>query len=420
MQHTPVLVDSRRSWIITTASLGIMMMAFGSAWITSVALKDIAAEVGGARSVPALAGALLWFASGVGGILMSWLADRIGVRWTVLAGTVSIAAGLAISTLGPQWPLWSGHALLIGLVGIGAINAPLYVYVSHWFVKRRGSALALISSGNYLAGAVWPSVFEPIISAVGWRQTMLLYAVAQIVIIVPLALMFLRAAPEVSGGPAKAAGGHGAGKVLGLRPNTAFYLICVASVLCCLTMSMPQQHLVALCSDLGFTRTFGAGLLAVLLGTAVFSRQVWGAVSDRIGGLFTILITSTWQLSATAAFLLTQSEAGLITVSAFFGLGFAGIVPAYVLALRDLFPAREAYWRVPTLLLFTAFGMGGGGWVAGVIYDHFGYYAPAFGAGVLFNAANLVIITFLVLWGGFDKRRKKLPPEPVVTTGAPA
>ena len=152
-------VESKASWTVAGVSLIAMLMAFGSAWITAVALKDIAAEAGGARSVPALASALAWLGSGVGGIAMGRLADRVGTRWTVIFGAFMIALGLSLSTLGPPWPLWIGHGLFIGLIGLSGINAPLYIYISRWFDRRRGSALALISSGSYLAGAMWPPLF---------------------------------------------------------------------------------------------------------------------------------------------------------------------------------------------------------------------------------------------------------------------
>ena len=202
-----------------------------------------------------------------------------------------------------------------------------------------------------------------------------------------------------------------------MPPNLAFALMCIAPILCCIPMAMPQAHLVAFCSDLGFTRTFGAAMLSVLLGTAFLSRQLWGVISDRIGGLTTVLIGSAAQAASMIAFLLTQSELGLIAVSAAFGLGFSGIIPAYVLALRELFPAKEAYWRIPTLLSFTAVGMALGGWLAGLLYDHFGYYTPAFETGVGANLLNLALISFLVLRGRGDKRRK-LAPE--LTPSVPA
>ncbi len=389
-------IETRASWVVAGAALCTMGMSFGAAWITAVALKDIAAEVGGTRSIPALASALAWLGGGIGGIVMGRVADRIGTRWTVLFGALMIGVGLALSTLGPPWPLWIGHGLFIGVIGIGGINAPMYIYVSRWFDRRRGSALALISSGSYLAGALWPPVFERAIAAFGWRQTMVWYAAAEIVVIVPLAAIYFRHPPEVIHPAAALHGADGKTRVLGWPPNAVFALMCAAAVLCCIPMAMPQGHLVAFCSDLGIARSVGALMLSVLLGTAFLSRQIWGAISDRIGGLATVLIGSAWQAAAMISFMLTQDEVGLFTVAAAFGVGFSGIIPAYVLALRELFPAAEAYWRIPTLLLFSGFGMAAGGWLAGLLYDHFGYYAPAFAFGIGANILNLMVVGLLV------------------------
>jgi len=389
-------VESRASWIVASAALFTLMMAFGSAWITAVALKDIAAEVDGTRSIPALASSLAWLGSGAGGILMGRIADRVGTRWTVICGALMIGAGLALSTFNPPWPLWIGHGFFIGLIGLGGINAPMYVYISRWFDRRRGSALALISSGSYLAGALWPPLFERAIAAFGWRQTMLWYALAEIVVIVPLAALYFRRPPEVIYAATGSTKARASARVFNWPPNSVFALMCGAAVLCCIPMAMPQGHLVAFCSDLGIARSIGALMLSVLLGTAFLSRQIWGAISDRIGGLATVLIGSAWQAAAMVSFLLTQNEVGLFTVAAAFGLGFSGIIPAYVLALRELFPPAEAYWRIPTLLLFSGGGMALGGWIAGLLYDYFGYYAPAFATGIGANILNLLIVGLLV------------------------
>jgi MFS family permease len=396
MLQSPSSIETRESWTVASVALLTMMMAFGAAWITAVALKDIAGEVGGTRSIPALASALAWLGSGIGGIMMGRIADRVGTRWTVIFGALMIGLGLAISTLGPPWPLWIGHGLFIGLIGLGGINAPLYIYVSHWFDRRRGSALALISSGSYLAGAMWPPLFERAIAGFGWRQTMLWYAAAEIIVIVPLAAIYFRRPPEHFQQATASAVGAGQTRLLGLPRNVVFAMMCGAGVLCCIPMAMPQGHLVAFCSDLGITRSMGALMLSVLLGTAFLSRQIWGAISDRIGGLATVLIGSAWQAAAMTSFLVTQNEAGLFMVAAVFGLGFSGIIPAYVLAVRELFPASEASWRIPTLLLFSGFGMASGGWIAGLLYDRFGYYAPAFATGIGANILNLLVIGVLV------------------------
>jgi MFS family permease len=239
-------------------------------------------------------------------------------------------------------------------------------------------------------------VFERAIAAFGWRNAMLWYALAEIIVIVPLALLYFRAPPELFLPATSSDPAAGKARVLGWPPNLVFGMMCVAAVLCCIPMAMPQGHLVAFCSDIGIARSNGALMLSVLLGTAFLSRQIWGAISDRIGGLATVLIGSAWQAASMTAFLFTQNEAGLFTIAAAFGLGFSGIIPAYVLALRELFPASEASWRIPTLLLFSGGGMALGGWLAGLLYDHFGFYAPAFSAGIGANILNLLVLGALV------------------------
>jgi MFS family permease len=243
---------------------------------------------------------------------------------------------------------------------------------------------------------MWPPVFEQAIANFGWRQAMLWYALAEIIVVVPLAAIYFSAPPEVIHPAAASGASLSKPRVLGWPPNAVFAVMCGAAVLCCIPMAMPQGHLVAFCSDLGISRSMGALMLSVLLGTAFLSRQIWGVISDRIGGLSTVLIGSAWQAASMTAFLLTQNEAGLFMVAAAFGLGFSGIIPAYVLTVRELFPASEASWRIPTLLLFSGGGMAAGGWIAGLLYDHFGYYAPAFVVGIGANILNLLMVSMLV------------------------
>jgi MFS family permease len=396
--HQPAvrLVDSNSSWVVATVSVVVLGTAFGAPWIATVALKDIAAEVGGTRSVPALATSLAWFGSALGGIGMGWIAERVGVRWTVMFGSVMICLGLAIATLGTSWPLYIGYGVFVGLIGLAGINAPLYVYISKWFERRRGSALALISSGTYFAGALWPPIFERAIAYAGWRQAMLWFAIFEAAFIVPLAAGFLRRPPEQ---PLAIVAHHSAteqANVLGWPPNIVFAALSAAIFLCCVPMSMPQSHLVAFCSDLGISKSHGAAMLSVLLGSAFLCRQIWGLIADRIGGLHTVLIGSVVQVMTMSAFLVTQDEVGLFTVSAAFGVGFSGMIPATVLAEQQLFPPAEAAWRIPTLLLCSGCGMATGGWLAGILYDHFGYYGPAFATGIAVNLLNLAIILTLV------------------------
>ncbi len=389
-------IETPASWVVAFACLAILSVTYGAPLVIVVALKPIATDLDVPRSVPALASALASFGTGLGGIPLGWAAERIGVRRTTMFGGLMAAAGLAVATIGGAWGLYIGYGLLLGLLGNGAMNAPLMTYVSRWFDRRRGTALALITSGQYVAGAVWPTVFELGTAHYGWRATSMAFGVLEAIVIVPLALIFLRAPPRQPEAGSAGAGPAAGARVLGLSPNLVMILLSTAIFLCCVPMAQPSVHLVSFCTDLGFSPSHGAAMLSVMLGCAFISRQFWGWAGDKIGGLWSILLGSTAQMITLALFLTTQDEIGLFAVSAAFGLGFAGIVPNYILTLRELFPASEAGWRVPVVVFGGLLGMAVGGWLGGAIYDAFGSYAPSFEIGVASNLLNLIVIGFLI------------------------
>jgi len=393
--HHSESVECRNSWIIAALALGVLAVGFGAPLVVAVGLKPIQLALHSDRSVIALAGALTWVGSGIGGVLMGWIADRIGIRLTTSLGAVMTATGLAVSASGSVGALYVGHFLLIGLLGNGALYAPLLIYVSRWFDRRRGSALALIASGQYLSGIIWPAVLQTSMHRLGWQMTMLWFGAVTAALILPVTLFCFRPAPEPVHRVNQVIAASQR-RIFGLPPNLVQSMLCAAVFFCCVPMSLPNSHLVAYCSDLGLAPVRGATMLSVLLSCAFISRQFWGWVGDRIGGLHAVICGSAAQALATAGFLLTQSEAGLFAVAAAFGLGFSGIVPSYILAIRELYPSNEASWRVPLMLLFGMSGMAFGSWFAGALYDHFGAYAPAFGAGLAFNLANLAVLGSLV------------------------
>ena len=392
-------VETRQSWVVAWVALAILALTYGAPLVAVVALKPIAAEFGTARSAPAIAGSLAYLGSGLGGILMGWLAERIGVRAVVMFGSVMVGVGLYVASQGGLTALYIGYGLLVGLVGTSGMFAPLMTYVTCWFDRKRGSAVALISSGQYIAGTLWPAVLQLGIERYGWRRTMAGFGLLVACTVLPLALVFLRRPPEEAVFGTAAAGPIAGQPVLGLSPNLVLGVLAAAIFCCCVTMAMPLQHLVAFCSDLGFTASHGPAMLSLLLACAFLSRQFWGWLADRIGGLRTLLATSVCQALAMSLFLTTQNEYGLFTISAIFGFGFAGLIPGYVLTVRELFPAGEASWRIPVLLFLGLAGMAVGGWLAGAMFDYFGAYAPAFAAGILANLANLALVGSLV-WRG--------------------
>lgn len=407
--HVPLSIECRASWRVAAAAVALLTIAAGAPLTVVVAMRPIA-ETMGARSLPALASALAYLGAGIGGLLFGLAASRFGHRRVAFAGGLAAGCGLFVAAQGEAWQLLLGIGLGVGLIGNGALFAPMVTYVSQWFDRRRGTALALVASGQYLAGVVWPPVFERAVAQIGWQRTMMAYGLFAVVAITPIALLALRPLPApVAAGPL----GRGApgGVVLGVKPRTFFLLLNVCIFLCCAPMAMPASHLVAFCADLGIPARQGAAMLAVLLLAAFVSRQGWGWLSDRIGGLWTVMLGSLAQVTAMVAFLLTQDEAGLFFVAAAYGLGFSGILPAYLLAVRASFPATEAAWRIPTVMGAGLAGMAAGAWGAGVIYDTLGFYAAAWAAGIAFNVVQLAVLAHLLARQHRDRSGLPLRPR---------
>ena len=405
MTAASATLDSRAAWVVATAALVILSIAYGAPLLAAVALKPIAAEFGTARAAVAAAPSFTFVGAAFGGIAAGWLTGWLGIRRIVLFGAAMLAAGLVLSAAGGLFQLYAGHGVLMGLFGTSCMFSPIMTYVSRWFDRSRGAAVAMISSGQSLAGAFWPIVFQAGITEFGWRRTMLVFGLFVGATILVLAAIFLRPPPQPL--PSKAGDGRdpkAGAPVLGLSPNLAMIILSVAIFCCCVPMAMPSQHIVAFCSDLGFASQSGAAMLSVLLGSAFLARQFWGWLADRIGGLQTLLWSSLAQATALTGFLLTVDEAALFAVSAAFGLGFSGLLPAYVIVIRKFYPVKEANWRVPTIYFAGFLEMAAGGWGAGALYDHFGYYLPAFATGIGFNIVNLVILLTLV----FRQRDKGL------------
>jgi MFS family permease len=364
------------------------------------------------RSGPAAAGSLSYVGAAFGGIVAGWLAGRLGIRRVVIFGATMVALGMLLSSWGGLFELYVGHGVLMGLFGTSCMFSPLLTYVSLWFERRRGSAVALIASGQAVAGAIWPPLLQFGVETVGWRHTMMFFGGFVAVADVTLTLIFLHPAPVAPPAVATGAGGRQRREAtLGLSPNLLMILLMLAVFSCCVPMAMPMQHVVAYCGDLGFASQYGAAMLSVLLGSAFLVRQFWGWLSDRIGGFQTLLWSSLVQATALAGFLVTQDQTALFAVSAAFGLGLSGLLPAYVIVIRDCYSAQEANWRIPTVMFAGLLGMATGGWGAGLLYDHFGHYLPAFSTGMAFNLLNLIVLLFLI-----SRPHTRLMRQPQTTT----
>ena len=382
--------DSAYSWWRLLVALIASTIGGVGLWSSVVVLPAIGTEFQIDRGDSAIPYAATMIGFALGGVFMGRIVDRFGVALPVAIGGLSLCAGYVLSSYADSlWQVVVCQAILVGMFGSSATFAPMVADISHWFMRRRGIAVAIVASGNYLAGTVWPPIIQYWIDETTWRDAHMWIGLVCLATMLPLALL-LRRRPAVDPGDTpvashRFAGGPPAG------PFTSQALLIVAGLGCCMAMAMPQVHIVAYSADLGYGPVVGAELLAIMLGLGVVSRMASGLIADYIGGVGTLILGSALQCLALIFFLPFDSVSALYIISALFGLAQGGIVPSYALIVREIFPAREAGWRISLVMMATILGMALGAWVSGQIHDWTGSYEMAFVNGICWNLLNMSI-----------------------------
>ena len=394
------LIDSRTAaWRLLVTVL-LVTLGNSAMYVVSVVLPAVQAEFGIGRAGASMPYTVMMVCLGLGGLFTGIWADRWGIARVLWLGSAAVLAGYVLAALsGNVWMFGLAHGLL-GLLGGAATFAPLMADTGLWWNKRRGIAMAVCASGNYIAGTLWPPLAQWGITHYGWRPT---YIVLGLVCGIGMALLafYMRQRPPALALPAAGAAAAPRATIwppdrpFGLSTAHAQWLLCVAGVACCVAMSMPQVHIVAYCTDLGYGAARGAEMLSLMLFSGIVSRLVSGWICDHIGGIRTLLLGSALQGVALLMFLPVDGLVPLYVVSALFGLFQGGIVPSYAIIVREHFPPREAGARTGAVIMATLLGMALGGWMSGWVFDMTGSYDAAFINGIGWNLLNLAIASWL-------------------------
>ena len=363
-------------------------------WVVVIVLPDIQQEFKIDRGTASIPFALTMVGFAIGNWVMGHVVDRYGITKTIiLAATVNTAGYIAAMYVNNVYSL-SILQFFIGL-GTAAAFGPLIADTSHWFLKRRGIAVALIASGNYFSGAIWPPLFNNTLQSDGWRDVYWILALSTIFIMIPLSFLLAKKISEETARISDAASSDKRQNV-SISPKALTILLSIAGIGCCVAMSMPQVHIVAFCIDLGFGPAVGAEMLSLMLIGGIISRLINGLIADKLGGVYTLLIGSTLQCIALFLYLPFDGLVSLYIVSLVFGLSQGGIVPSYAIIIREYLPGADAGTRVGFVMMCTIMGMAIGGWMSGWIYDLTGSYAAAFWNGIVWNFLNIAIVLFLI------------------------
>jgi len=397
-QRSPV--DGPYAWFrLAVAVLTGTISSIGM-WSVVVVLPYIQADFSVDRASASLPYTMMMFGFGLGNVVLGRFVDRVGIMLPVIAAGVTLAGGFALAASATTiWQLALAQGLLIG-IGTSVGFGPMIANISHWFERRRGIAVAATASGNYIAGAVWPTLLQTAMTAEGWRTTYFGIGILCVAALVPLGLLLRRNVPEEdahSGALVAPVAHRRVRHTLDMSPRTLQLLLMVAGVGCCTAMSMPQVHIVAYCADLGYGVARGAEMLSLMLAGGVVSRIASGFLADAIGGVRTLLLGSVLQCLALILFLPFDGLSSLYLLALLFGLSQGGIVPSYAIIIREYLPAREAGERVGLVIMATLVGMALGGWMSGWIYDATGSYTMAFVNGIAWNLLNMSIVVLVLM-----------------------
>ena len=393
-------VDSPYAWRLAFVSMFCIGLGGGALYLPVVGLKEIAAEFGDRRAVPSMAYMLGFFFMGIGGVLMGWLADRMGPRVPLMIAGVSILAGGWLAGSGGEFALYAGYAIPLGFLGNSATFTPAMNNIQGWFDRRRSTAVSLISVGPAVSGFVWPQVYRWLLPDVGWRQTLVIYGVVAGTLLF-LCAFYVRPAPILR------RAGKRAAENLPALPMPSFALmglLSAAGFCCCTAMAVPFVHMVAFCGDLGFTAARGSEAISLILLTAVAATFAMGRLSDYIGPIKVSLLCAVIQIASLLGFVFVESLSGIYTLSVIHGIPYIAIVQGYALILRYLYGPSIAGWRLGVVMLFAMAGMAVGGWLGGAIFDATLSYRTAFQAALAFNLLNLMLLGALF----FIQRRRSI------------
>ncbi len=393
----PPRPDSRYAAARLAVAVLLMAIGTGGMYVVPVVIPQIQADFGVARAAASLPYALLMIGFAPGALIMGRLMDRHSLLLPIVLGAASLALGFVLAAHARTlWGFSAAHGLLIGLVGCAATFSPLLADTSLWWTRRRGIAVAVCASGNFLGGAVWPPLVQRLVETHGWRAAYTTVGISSAVAMLALAGFMRRRASLAAVAGATHGASHPTGKPFGLATPMALGLLMVAGIACCVAMAMPQVHIVAYCADLGYGPARGARMLSLMLACGIVSRLACGYLSDRIGGLRTLLLGSAMQCVALSLFLPFDALPSLYVISALFGLAQGGIVPAYTIVVREHFPAARAGTYVGAVIMCTLFGMAAGSWMSGKLLDLTGSYRAAFWNGIAWNLVNFAIVLFLL------------------------
>jgi MFS family permease len=383
-------------WVIVAAGGLLGCVAVGAMFSLPVFLRPMSQDTGWSVTGISTAMTIGFLSMAAASMVWGGLSDRFGPRPVVLTGSITLAASLALASRADsliEFQLLFG--LLVG-AATAAVFAPMMACVTGWFETQRGLAVSLVSAGMGMAPMTMAPLAAWLVTVHDWRGAMLVIAGIAAALMIPAALL-VRRPPVLEAAAAQMPGETVSSEMTvgeAVR-SPQFITLMLANFFCCATHSGPIFHTVTYAVTCGIPMVAAVSIYSVEGLAGLFGRIGFGVAGDRLGAQRVLVAGLLAQAFGVLAYAFAGQLGTFYVVAVLVGFIYAGTMPLYAVIIRENFPLRMMGTIIGGTAMAGSLGMSTGPVLGGLIYDHFGSYAPMYVASwSLGLAATLVLATF--------------------------
>jgi MFS family permease len=405
---TTLMTNTSYRWVIVGAGGLLGCVAIGGMFSLPVFLLPVARTTGWSVTGVSTAMTIGFLAMAVGSVFWGALSDRLGPRFVVLAGSIVLAASLALASRTTsllQFQIVFG--VLVG-AATAAIFAPMMACVTGWFETQRSLAVSLVSAGMGMAPMTMSPFAAWLVSDHDWRTSLLIIAGVTGALMIPTALL-IRRPPALASEQGVASGSPGSAMSMNeVLKSPQFVVLVVTNFFCCATHSGPIFHTVSYAVSCGIPMITAVTIYSVEGFAGLGGRIVFGVLGDRLGTKRVLVTGLLMQALGALGYYFVHQLTGFYAAAAVFGFIYAGVMPLYAVLARENFPLRMIGTVIGGTAMAGSLGMATGPMIGGMIFDRLGSYGWLY-----LGSCGMGIGAFLVALMFRPRARLQLEAVPV-------
>ena len=385
-------------WLVVAGAFAVTCVGLGCVYSFAAFVEPLAQAFGGSRGSVSLVFSLAGFLYFSIGSISGPLADRVGSRRLAVAGMLMVGLGVALAGLARTLTeVYAAYGLGVGL-GVGCGYVPAMGAVQRWFVRHRGFASGLASSGIGIGALAVPPLAAALIGAFGWRDAYLILGSGAAVLGAGMALL-LEDDPHRRGlgpdGDPMSARGTAAVSGASLRAaikSKRFIGLYAACLACSFAVFVPFVHLVPYALDYGMTEAVAVWLVSAIGVGSTVGRFFLGGAADRWGRERSLAVMFAGMAVALAIWLVSTTFWPLALFAFLFGTAYGGWVALLPTVVMDYFGGRNVSGIIGALYTSVGFGTLIGPSAAGYGFDLTHSYTLPIAAGIGCNVLAAAVI----------------------------